>query len=266
MIKELIYKKFDDERLLKESKEFDKDKKINFAPSYLNDCKRKIFYKKTNTPASNPNDSHSYIKFAMGDSVHEKIQSILKEIGIYQDGEGWNEKEFLGLNWIYRYDGKIINNNTQFIIEIKSAYAAGIESIERYGVKEDHILQLYMYMLFEKIDNGVLFYIGRDNGYMLEYHYTINSLCEKYGDIVEKKIIELVKLKSDIEQNKILDRDFNIVMKNNKNVVVFDFQKDNIKYKSDWQCNYCSWKNKCWDKELEEIKNNSFYIAGEFTK
>jgi hypothetical protein len=176
MIKELIYQKFDNERLLKEQKDFDKDKKINFAPSYLTDCKRKIFFKKTNVPASNPNDSHSYIKFAMGDSVHEKIQSILKEIGIYQDGEDWKNIDYQTINWIYRYDGKIINNNQQYIIEIKSAYATGIDNIERYGAKEEHILQLYMYMLFENIDNGILFYIGRDNGFMLEFQFSISEL------------------------------------------------------------------------------------------
>ena len=263
MIRELIYQHFENDRLKKESYEMKKD--VNFSPSTLTNCKRRIFYKKTKTPASNPIDTHSYIKFSMGDAVHEKIQDILKDIGIFINGEEWKETEWQGLKWIYRYDGKIFNQK-EFIIEIKSKYAQGIDNIEKFGADIDNELQLFLYMIFENIKDGILFFIGRDNGHMVEFNYSYDKLNEKYSDLLKIKIEELKKLKIQIENNELPDRDFQICIKNTNRNLTFDFQKDNIKYKSDWHCNYCSYKDLCWQDILSEIKNNSFYIDGGFIK
>jgi len=278
MIKELIYSHFDLQRQNKEKREINIDK-INFAPSYIDKCKRQIFYQKRNEPQSNPIEIHSYIKFAMGDSVHLSLQNILKEIGIYKEGEEFKEAEMFGLNWLYRIDGLLELNNNKFIIEIKSVYSSGYNSIE-HEAKREHELQLLMYMLFEKIEFGIILYIGRDNGFIVEYNYHIEALKEKHKDFILNKAKELKLLQNQIENNFLPNRDYNVVIKNmsagkiqsdiidgvNHHNLSFEFQKDSIKYKSDWQCLYCSWKNTCWSKELEEIKNNDFFINNKFIK
>jgi hypothetical protein len=32
------------------------------------------------------------------------------------------------------------------------------------------------------------------------------------------------------------------------------FQRNNVEYKTDWQCNYCDWRRKCWADKLESGK------------
>jgi CRISPR/Cas system-associated exonuclease Cas4 (RecB family) len=262
MIKEMIYDRFDKIRLEKESRERTIDK-VNFAPSYLSTCKRQLYYKKTNEPASNPIETHSYIKFEMGDAVHLSIQNILKEMDIYVEGEDFKEIEYAGLNWIYRIDGLLKVNDKKFIIEIKSVYAAGYNSIEK-AAKPEHELQLLLYMLFEKIESGVLLYIGRDNGFIVEYNYQLESLFMKYKSFLDGKIEELKLLKDDIINKRLPGKDYNIYLKMSNGIIVDSFQKDNVKYKTDWRCSYCSWKNTCHKDVYDEIKNHAFYIDGKF--
>jgi hypothetical protein len=263
MLKEIIYNYFDNIRKEKELKEIDINKKINFAPSYICDCKRKIYYKKTNTPASNPFDSHSYIKFALGDATHEKISNIIKKIGIQKSSEEWENIEYKGIAWIYRIDNIIEINNIDYVVEIKSTYMSGWNSIEKQA-KEDHEWQLYLYMLFKNIKNGLIEYVGRDNGFMIEYNYTLDELNTKYEKQFLSKICDFYLLIENIEKKILPDRDFSIAIKNNNGILSEEFQKDNIKYKSDWHCNYCQWKNECWKDVYAKIKNNKFYINNDF--
>ncbi|HEY0089159.1 MAG TPA: hypothetical protein VGB37_09955, partial [Candidatus Lokiarchaeia archaeon] len=212
MLKEIIYQYFDDKRLAKEADNRHSDK-INFAPSYFTTCKRQIYYKKKNIPQSNPIETHSYIKFAMGDSVREKLQDIIKELNLMLECEDFKEIEWNDLNWIYRIDGKIKVNNEPYIIEIKSVYSSGYNSIEKEA-KPEHEIQLLLYMIFEKIDRGILLYIGRDNGFIVEYDYYIDQLKEKYSALFIMKIQELKELKEKLENNILPDRDFQIALKN----------------------------------------------------
>jgi hypothetical protein len=131
MIKERLYNYFDNIRIEKENKEVDLNKKINMGPSYVTSCKRQIYYKKTNTPASNPNDSHSYIKFALGDATHEKIVELLKNMGIHKSSEDWEFMNFDGVDFIYRIDNIVEVDGKEYIIEVKSTYMAGWNAVEK---------------------------------------------------------------------------------------------------------------------------------------
>jgi hypothetical protein len=261
MIKEKIYNYFDNIRIEKERQEM--ADAVTFAPSYLSSCKRQVYFKKTKEPESNPIETHSYIKFEMGNSVHVAIQDILKKIGIYEEGEDLKIIDWNGLTFRYRIDGKLKIEDQLSIIEIKSVYAAGYNSIEKEA-KSEHEVQLMMYMIFEKINFGTILYIGRDNGFLVEYSYTLEDLEKKYQDFLYKKTTDLLKLKQDIESKKLPDRDNKIVIKRTGDINSFDFQKDCVKYKTDWQCSYCSYFNTCWKSELEEIKKHKFFIDGEF--
>lgn len=262
MLSKIIYNYFDSKRLEKESEE--KAIGLHMAPSYMTKCKRAIFFSKTNTPASNPPETHAYIKFELGDATHEKIQSILKDIGMWIEGEDLKEVNRFGLDWKYMIDGKVKDpDGNEYIIEIKSIYAAGFNSIEREP-KFEHEIQLMMYMLFENIERGILLYIGRDNGRLIEYNYSLQSLKDKHEKWFIHKIAELKLLMQQIAKSEMPERDFQIQIKNTPNGFSEDFQHKTVKYKTDWQCSYCNYKNLCWKDVYENMKGNAFYINGQF--
>jgi hypothetical protein len=266
-IKQLIYNYFEQETSSKKKRD-----KVSFGPSYLDKCARQIYYNKTKTPESNPIDTHTYIKFAMGNSVHDSLQGIFQKMGIWIEGEDFKEIKYQGLDWIYRIDGLLDIEGEKRIVEIKSVYASGYNFVEKKP-KDDHIKQLIMYMLFEKIDKGSLIYIGRDNGYIIEYLLCNNQiwrldgnsqfLIGQYPKIGYKRLKDI---KDKIEKKELPERDYQINLKNTGDSISISFTKDKKKFKTAWQCSYCNWKDLCWEKELKEIKNNKFYIDGKFIK
>ena len=262
MIKELIYSYYRDKELSHANENKD-NTEITFAPSYVCKCKREIYYKKTNTEQSNPNSEASLIKMDMGNAVHDNIQKMLEEMGIYEEGEDLKEITWNGLKWKYRVDGVLNVNKQKYLLEIKTIYNTGFRVIEKQA-KQEHELQLLLYLLFESIERGNLLYIGRDNGHMVEYNYRLESLKDKYFDFMANKVAELYQLKASIEKKILPARDYNIVLKNLFGEIKEKFTKDKIEYKTDWQCSYCNYKNLCWKKEYDEIKNNRFYINGKF--
>lgn len=266
MIKELIYKYLEEENLKKEKKEYSGE--INFAPSYLTDCKRKTFYKKLNYPKSNPIETHTMLKFDLGNITHELIQKYCKNSNdvIWLEGEDWKSIKYNDLYWIYRIDNMLKVNYKKYILEVKSTYFSGWKSVESEPKKE-HILQLYIYMIFENIDNGILLYIGRDNGLIAEYEFNIKILNDLYLKEVEEIINKLKILKSMIENKELPERDFKAVLKLN-DAISWEFQKDKIKYITEWQCNYCQWKNYCWSEIAKKMNDEryKYYIDGNFIK
>ena len=133
--------------------------------------------------------------------------------------------------------------------------------------KQEHLLQMQLFMMFEKIDNGILLYVGRDNGFMIEHVYHKDDLPQFDMGV---QFFKLKKLKNMIEYDQLPDKDFKICLKNINGVISEEFQKDSVKYKSDWQCrtkdgkSYCQWKDLCWKEELKEIFKHKFYIDGQF--
>lgn len=254
MLREKIYEYYKN----KEHK-FSKQDEITFAPSYFTDCHRKVYYKKMCIESSNPITESALVKMDMGNAVHEKLYSILKELNIIQTGEELKETTYKGLKFFYKIDGI----GKDLIVEVKSIYATGFKFVENQP-KPEHILQLVLYMIFEKIDTGVLLYIGRDNGFMVEYVVKKNSgLWDTAVKKIELQIPKLIELKKKIECEQIPVRQHKIYLKND-NGIKEQFQKDKVMYKTDWQCSYCSWKNLCWKEAYDKIKDHQFYIDGKF--
>lgn len=260
MIKEKIYSYF-----LNIEKKAEAQDNVTFAPSYVSDCKRKIFYKKTGAEPTNPISEASYYKMAMGTCIHDYIQELVKKIDGVELLECEDMKNITvdDIEFNYRLDGILSINGKKYILEIKTTYGAGAKFIEKNGEKPEHKEQLYMYMNFEKINNGILLYICKDTGFMIEFVYENVKLGNGWFG---EKIKHLKELKQKIENKKIPDKDFQIQLKKIGDGLSWDFQKDSVKYKSDWHCSYCQHKDLCWEKELNEITENSFYINGEFIK
>jgi hypothetical protein len=149
-------------------------------------------------------------------------------------------------------------------MELKTTHAGGIRAV-KYDPKPEDVIQLSLYMLFENIKQGVLLYVGRDNGHIIEY--SINQECVAYKTAIaeiQKKIPELKQLETQIKQGIMPKRDGYIEMKNSGGKISENFQKDKVQHKSDWRCSYCQWKTLCWENELEEIRDYSFYMDGKF--
>jgi CRISPR/Cas system-associated exonuclease Cas4 (RecB family) len=261
MIKEQIYDYF---ATLESTRKLNESEELHFAPSYITKCGRQIFFKKRQVPPSNPISAHAYIKMELGKIIHEKIQDILIMKGCWKEGEVLKEyRDNSGLLFHYRVDGKIEINGEKSVLEIKTVYSTGWKTVEAIP-NEEHVLQLYAYMVFENIPTGILLYIGRDNGYMTEYQFSIDKMDE-YKIKFSKHLARLAEIKKCIESNVLPGRDYKIQMKViSPGTIAEKFQKDKIQYKSDWQCNYCQWKNLCWKDEYRKINDHKFYINGEY--
>jgi len=257
MLKELIYNYFKNNQRAK------KDWDGHFAPSDSLKCGRQLYYKRKNITASNPISEASFLKMELGNATHLLIQKILKDSKIeFIEEEDLKTKIYQGIEFIYRTDGIYNIDGKKTIIEIKSTYSSGFSAIE-HTAKTEHIIQALLYKHLENADKIILLYIGRDNGLMHEYHFEDDNLSE-YETMLDSEIQKLKNIKDKILNNDIPDKDFKIELKNYNDKILDNFTKNKIKHKTDWQCSYCQWKNLCWEKELQEIRNHKFYIDNEF--
>lgn len=256
MIKEKIYDYFKDKAL---SREISPD---SVAPSYMTDCRRKIFYTKTGVTPSNLPSEAAFFKMEIGSSSHAMIQGLFKDIGILEQCEDLKEIEYAGLKWKYRLDGILNIEGKKYIVEIKTVYGAGYNSIENEP-KPEHKWQALMYAIFENIPNIIILYVGRDNGHMVEYVYEDMDLENvKFNGKIER----LRKLMQDIQDKSLPARDFSIVLKNKGGEYSEQFTRDKVKYRSDWRCGYCPYKLHCWEDVYKDMADYDFYINGEFIK
>lgn len=263
------------ESFRKEEKEPKAQGSITFAPSYLSNCVRQTYYKKIGEKPSNPIDLPAMLKMQFGTVIHDEIQSRLQDKGILKSFEQWRTKEHLGLTFHYFYDGILEQDGERAIMEIKTVYANGFNSVEKEP-KSDHVLQTLSYMIFEDINDAIILYAGRDNGYLLQYNLRLADIPEigkrllinnQRTDYLEKwndRVKKMHQVKKNIEEKQLPQREFSIVLKNSSGAILDSFQKDNVKHKSAWQCSYCPFKELCWKKELEEIKTKKFFINGQF--
>jgi len=266
MLKEIIYNHFDKE-------EQHVTDPTAFSPSSFNSCLRQLYYGKTSTIKSNPVDNHAKLKMRLGTASHEMLQKMFQDEGIWVEGEDLKIKEFDGLTIRYRIDGLVKIKDQTYITEIKTIYGEGFRQIEQTP-KTDHLTQLVLYLILECQNNGILLYIGRDNGRMLEYgvriinevvyidHPEYELVNETLIPNIHKRAAELGKVRENILNKHVPDREFKSVFKFYNGEVVDEFTKDKVKYKSDWQCSYCGWRDMCWENEMEEAKCTGFYVGG----
>lgn len=265
LISEIVYSHYKKERESRETVAKD-----NFAPGHITKCHRQLFYNRTGVEPTNPIPESGYVKMELGNSTHKMLQDLFRDEGIWIEGEDFKEVEFNGLKWVYRIDGKIKLGDKVYIAEIKSIYANGFTAIEK-APKEEHVIQDLMYMVLENERYGIILYIGRDNGRMVEYHLEklngilyINGEKTDYMARLDSYLTRLKTLKVMIDKKVLPDREHQIFLKNNGIGISTYFQKDKVQYKSHWACGYCMWHNECWKDVYEKIQDYQFYINGEF--
>lgn len=238
----------------------------SFAPSYLTACERQIYYKKRLEKPSDIISKPALFKMEMGTEIHKYIQDILKKQGVYKEGEELKEAKFQGLKWKYATDGILEIGNKKYIIEIKTVYGAGFRFVETEP-KEDHLMQLMFYMKVENIDNGILIYVGRDNGRILQHDFCfyggthlLNGIstgvdfATKFSSYISK--MQILRIK--INKGEMPDRPYKLYMKRYGDKVSQSFVRDRQKYKTDWHCTYCQYFTKCHKYALDKFEEGKY--------
>lgn len=234
--------------------------------SDVSSCVRQLFYKWKNTTPSNPITASALWKMRMGNSIHSLVHEFLESAGYDIADEVALKKNYPGLkkpvsmrvDGIYSAKdgvGDIIG------VEYKSTYGAGIDAVVRAGVpKREHAEQVCLYGDAYDIEQWKVIYIGRDNGYRHEFNLRYDAKERAlFLDLpdgmkrlanTDQLIEKLVFIEDMVEEGMLPDRDYWQAIKNGefRDVV----QRDGVKYKTDWQCSYCQFRDMCWDEERKQ--------------
>lgn len=228
MLKEIIDKYYQDKRKEREKKRF-----------YISDagkCPRQIFYKFKKAP-SKEMEPRILRVFDQGNYVHLRLMRDLFSLGVVVASEvNIPPSEDVG----GRADAIVRIDNELYLVDFKSINSMILKSMEE--PKEDHILQVQLYLHFFNLKNGILLYEGKDNSQMKEFPV-------EYDKKIAKKILnDFGRLKLNVEKNLI--------------------PQQLADYPDNWQCQYCQFKELCsmtgsgnvdWEdfkKKIESLDNS----------
>ena len=223
--------------------------------NHVGKCRRALFFDLTNADKTDPMDAPAIFKCNVGDLIHDYLNRLLTnqllklgwelqningdEIPVVWKPDGV-DFEFSGrLDYLFKKpDGKYV------AVEWKSTYGRGFDMIKKTGAKVENLLQCCCYLNQDiyPLDEVLLMYAGRDNGYLLGY---VVSKDPDQGLKIEQMGTELVSF-SPIY--------FEDILKSCK--VVEKCVAEGILPKKDfgdkdWQCKYCSYATLCSEKEKE---------------
>lgn len=259
MIKEIIYQKLREKETRHHHRKRDK---LFIHPSSASNCIRASFYRYTEEEETNPVMDAGLEKMWLGEVIHSALNGLLED-AVYSLGES-SVGEIKGIKFAYEPDGIVEMNGEKFIIEFKSVYSAGWSIVEKEP-KPEHLTQLALYMELEKVDHGILLYLDRGSGHMIEY--TLNR-GKQYDEIILNAISRLQTLIKAIESKEAPAAEFPLFAKKTDAGITFDFQKDGLHYKIDWHCqwgkiNYCPWFLKCRSEQLKELDKGARFIIND---
>jgi CRISPR/Cas system-associated exonuclease Cas4 (RecB family) len=230
--------------------EHEAKKRESYYPSEVSKCLRQLYYRWTNEKPSNPIEAGGIWKMRMGDAAHDMIHEFLEKAGFEIINEVSFKKD-IGLK--YPISGRIDNvfideDGTLSGIEVKSSYGAGIKNIQKSGhAKKDDIDQVTIYSGCTDIKRWYLIYFGRDNAYRTQF---VIDNPQGFDELAFRfKLLEVA-----IELNTLPDREYLVAIKNGE--IKDKFQKDNVEYKTSWRCNYCSYKDMCWQEVINNLTEN----------
>jgi len=215
--------------------------------SDVSDCLRKLYYKWTEAPVSNPIEAGGYWKMNIGNSLQDMIQEFLREAG-YEIAEEVADRQDIGLTYpmSYRLDDLFIEDGELSGIEIKTTYGRGVKDIQQAGTpKPEHLAQVVVYLKMEpSIQRFYMIYLGRDNGYRTQFIIDRSVIDDLWPNLLRR----LQFLEECLGKGQIPEREYMAAIKYGE--VRTKFQKNKVEYKTDWQCNYCQWCDHCWAPEL----------------
>lgn len=247
-------------------------KRSSHYASDITACRRQLFYKWKGVERTNPPVAGAMWKMAMGVKAEEIIADALRWMQAHDMIEAISEQvrgelhpEVLKYPIRCKADFVFEANDQRIGIEMKTSYGRGISEIQKKGApKIEHVMQVYVTMLLTGLPIMYLIYFGRDNGYRTEFVFKMaedfKSLIMNGGKryVIDFDGVYIPKLKTveeALEADEEPGRDFVHAIKGGE--LRDKFTKDKVEYKTDWQCSYCDWKDKCWKPVLEQYAEGS---------
>lgn len=255
-------------------------KKNTHNPSDLTSCIRQLYYKWNGFEKSNPPTAGNIIKMRFGNLAEDLIRDWLYyEVeqgnikGFDQQVEVWSKEKDLEIQ-LHGYQDFVVERNDGSLVgvECKSSFGRGIAEIQRTNKpKHDHVVQCYAYMRYGEPKEYWLFYIGRDNGYRTCFYLTYDNgrlfidgdeYTEQGQPIDWGYYISRMQLSEETRGKKIPpSREFKAAIKDGE--VKAKFQRNNVEYKSMFQCIYCDWKDHCYKPLIEASKSGKMFYGEE---
>ena len=243
-------------------------------PSDITSCMRQLYYKWNNIQSSDPPSAGNILKMRAGDWAEIILEKWLS-YEVSQGGiDGYQQQAEVtaqpgDLEYpIHGYQDFIVHEDTcSYGIECKSSFGRGIKEIQQKGMpKEEHILQTYLYMVYYDMPLYYIIYIARDNGYRTQFELRLYGdklyIDGKQYDIDLGYYLDRLKTAESTIGGEIApDREYKAVVKDGE--IKDKVQRDTVAYKSDWQCRYCNWRTRCWNKTIERSKTSKIFYGGE---
>jgi len=211
--------------------------KTSFSPSSLGygsgNCPRYWYLAFSGAFFVDDNDSIAVANMAQGTQAHERLQKIIKTMGVLKHEELEIINEYPPIRGFI--DIVIDWNNTEVIGEIKTAKQ---ESWDGYQAKmapsPNHLLQILTYMKLRNVKEGFFIYENKNTQELLIIPILMN---ERNTNIIE----ELFVWMSEVYDNYL-----------NGDMPMRPFTK------SSYACKYCKLKKDCWSRETGTIQIEAY--------
>lgn len=242
-------------------------------------CLRQAWLKRKGTPVDKPPEASDLWRMKIGDMVHEGIVEEAKKNGIYlaDEVEFWDDEHKIS----GRVDLFVTDRKTGKVTGVEIKTVAGYSSQKSiispsWGVapkpKDEHVLQAGIYLdWFSKNQNvheWKIVYIFRDDGSRAEFELTLGPDDEIMIDgqrsyIYPKEIYKrFAELDTYLTYDMLPPRDYFLQYPMPKLIQLANIgaltakQKEEVKKgklieKGDWQCNFCAFKETCWNTTNE---------------
>ena len=189
-------------------------KRTHFSPSQAHMCPRALYYHMLGYN-QDPIPDQSLRRMAIGTVFHEFIEQRLKDTGLLVSSEvevTYDDPPIRGF-----YDAVIQrpSDGKEILVEVKSMAEPKNPKYAQYLPRHDHLIQWNLYSLMTGINDGIVFYVNKNNQ---EY-----IICETERN---ESII-----------NTTLDK-FKLVQEHLA-------KEEHVPYQPDWKHDWCNFRQTC---------------------
>ncbi len=242
-------------------------------------CLRQLYYRATGEPVSDKKELTNKLQAGFGNGIHDFLTERLQKsdkIKLVPEVPGKVIVDPLTREISFRLDGLVTYLGELGCLEIKTQQSYGLQRmVKEGGPKKSDILQVLCYFgTNENIRWASLLYVARDSAYRAEYHIYKDLKSDKFmikgiTPVQKEKPIDGLtfdavlkrwkELEGHVDRRELPKRDYQVVFKAD-GTVTDKRTKNGVDYKSDFQCNYCSYQLTCWSGigAYEDSKNPQF--------
>lgn len=185
--------------------------RTHFSPSQAHLCPRALYYYMLGY-TQDPISDNSLRRMAVGTVFHEFVEKRLTETGIMVSAEQEITYDDPPIRGFYDAIIKRPSDDKQFLLELKSmANPKRKTELPR----PDHLMQWNLYSLMTGINEGMIFYINKDN-----QEYTICE-TERNDEIVEATLDKFRRVLEYVERS------------------------EHVPYQPDWKHDWCNYRKTC---------------------